>query len=183
MKPIKTDESNVNLTLPGAADLPATRCRFHDPGDGEESNGFETVWIADEDERERLASGAPVILRVWGNGHPPVSLVIPEIPAHRKAVDRDHASRALGALLAALKEKAETSLALLQPATEGQPKVTIGDVLPAPVDFLALWESSLDLTAQRGEIDEAIEKTLKEALDLAKGETEKADEDGREAGE
>lgn len=169
MRPIQTDDANTNLTLEGALPLPAQKCLFRDH-DGTETPGFETTWLPDEDERERVGAGAPILLRVWGDRHPPVQLVIPEIPAHRKAIDRDHATRAIGHLLAALQSR----LADVGSKAESQYPP---DALPEPVDFLALWESSLDLTAQKDELDEAIESTLQRAVD----ETSPADPDDANA--
>lgn len=35
-----------------------------------------SVWELDDDEREQIARGGTIELVVWGNGHPPVALVI-----------------------------------------------------------------------------------------------------------
>lgn len=48
--------------------------------DGPETPAMETAWFPTPDELVALAAGAPVILRVIGNGHPPVMLYTGEKP-------------------------------------------------------------------------------------------------------
>jgi hypothetical protein len=44
------------------------------------SPAMETAWEPTPDELARLNAGAPVILRVLGQQHPPVSLDVGEVP-------------------------------------------------------------------------------------------------------
>lgn len=37
-----------------------------------------SAWIPTPDELKRLNEGQPIHLHVWGNGHPPVALSVPE---------------------------------------------------------------------------------------------------------
>lgn len=78
MRPIKTEDSNSRLVIPEEehlpeserhGDVPVEKLFFRDD-DGETKPGFESTWQPDLGERRALANGAPVILRVWGEGHP-----------------------------------------------------------------------------------------------------------------
>jgi len=84
MRPVQTEASNVRLSLPndttGDGDLPAERCVDQD---GRQL--IETVWRPSPEERELLTSGADVTLRVWGAGHPPVSIGVTAPPASTTA--------------------------------------------------------------------------------------------------
>jgi hypothetical protein len=102
MKPVETEKSDVTLVLEGAGDLPAEKIELIHPDDeSNRSPGFETTWVPDDGERRALMNGAHVLLRVWGAGHPPVSLQVGEPP---EAGDRalaaqytfDHIVRAFG---------------------------------------------------------------------------------------
>lgn len=141
MRAVKHDRCNLNLTLPGGTeknDLPAERVRVVDEVLGD-SWAIETTWIADETERESVAAGSPVVLRVMGNGHPAVAMFVPEVAPDRAAIDRDHASRAIGRLYSELAEGS-------------------GDVSKMePTAFLGLWEQAVAETTQgAGEIDHLI---------------------------
>lgn len=38
------------------------------------SYGWQSAWYPNEEEKAAIAAGAPVVLTVWGKGHPPVGL-------------------------------------------------------------------------------------------------------------
>lgn len=145
MKAVRTDATNINLTLPGgtsANDLPAERCYFRDPNDTvdrPDDLGFETTWLPDEREREAVGAGAPILLRVWGAGHPPVSLVVPTIDTDRQAITADHAARAVGALYGALAERNRLP-------REVQDDERVGAELTAP-EFLDIWVDAVERTS------------------------------------
>lgn len=106
MDPVTTNRTNVVLSHEDAADLPAERIAIYpvdaDPdelGELEPQAGFETVWLPDAGERAAILNGAPVHLRVWGNGHPPVSLNAGEPPEDgdlKAMLERAHVNRAAG---------------------------------------------------------------------------------------
>lgn len=112
MKPVRTPDCDVTLTLPGGTDendLPAQRIMVYDSDLGETENdaklAFESLWLPDEAEARKLEAGAPVVLRVTGQQHPPVSLsvgnaVVPE----RELVARSTIDTAIGKLFADLVE-------------------------------------------------------------------------------
>jgi hypothetical protein len=39
-------------------------------------NDMVSAWIPTEEERAKIAAGAPILLKVCGRGHPPVMLVV-----------------------------------------------------------------------------------------------------------
>lgn len=103
MRPAKTERSNVVLTSEGVRDLPAEKIAIFPPGtDPSEVNGdggepgLETVWIPDDGERRAIANGAPIILRVWGEGHPPVALSAGNPTVLRALISKAHIDRAVG---------------------------------------------------------------------------------------
>lgn len=157
MKPVKTPDSNVNLTLPGGTadnDLPAQRILLYDGDAGETVEdaraGFESIWLPDENEARRLEAGAAVRLRIWGNGHPPVSLTVTDaVVPERELIDRGHVDRALGHLYGQLKVEIRDKLARYLMATEAfarVPENTLDDVLPEPAAFADLWVTAVDAT-------------------------------------
>lgn len=87
MRPQAVEGSNHVLTLPGdttgRGDLPAEVVLT------DEGRAFETTWVPSPDERRQIAAGANVLLRLYGTGHPPVSVettratVVPYVPAKR----------------------------------------------------------------------------------------------------
>lgn len=97
----------VELTAPGAQPLPAERCRFRDPSPPyAEGNGYETTWQPDIGERRALLNGAPVILRVWGDAHPPVHVGVGDPPPGGVVwVDRGLFMQALGRTFSALADQ------------------------------------------------------------------------------
>jgi hypothetical protein len=100
-KPPPMDNGHwVMLVAPGAEPLPAERCTFVDPADNSQrTNGYETTWDTDPGEQKALINGAPIILRVWGDAHPPVSVHVGEPgPNPRALVDRRLWLLALGKL-------------------------------------------------------------------------------------
>jgi hypothetical protein len=88
VKPVETQGSNTRLILPEEeglpddkrrGDLPIERCLFNDPETDEQKPGFESTWIPDDGERRAIVNGAPVVLRLWGNAHPPVKITVGDI--------------------------------------------------------------------------------------------------------
>lgn len=51
-----------------------------DKVNGENTPSMVTAWEPTPDELERLQRGAPVLLRVLGNIHPPVMISVGEVP-------------------------------------------------------------------------------------------------------
>lgn len=89
MRPVKTDSSNVRLIHPEEegkpddqrqGDLFAERMFLVDPETQDQRPGFESVWIPTDGERKALANGAPITLRLWGSGHPPVNMLVGDPP-------------------------------------------------------------------------------------------------------
>lgn len=112
MKPVRTSETNVVLTLSGGTrdnDLPAYRAMLFDARRGETKTdaqpGFVTTWMPTTAEATNLAAGACVELTIWGQGHPPVavSVTAATVP-DRELIDRGHVDRALGHLYAQLQQ-------------------------------------------------------------------------------
>jgi hypothetical protein len=61
--------------------LPLRDVVIHDTVNGPQTPAMETAWLPTPDELARLAAGAPVILRILGNVHPPVMVDVGEVPA------------------------------------------------------------------------------------------------------
>ena len=81
MKPRRTVESTNVLSLPGGTednDLWFTQLQ-----DEEGNHIFESVWTPTDKERVLIANGQNIALRVWGKGHPPVSLVVTDVELGR----------------------------------------------------------------------------------------------------
>lgn len=165
MNPHPTDRSNVRLTLPGgtnANDLPAERIRLyqadHPAGtDGAEeraTDGYESAWLPDEQEREAIGAGAPIMLIIWGRAHPPVQLHVPAVPEGRAAIDRDHAHRTLGRLYTLLEKR----LGDVSSKAESQYPP---DALPEPTELLTMWEQALADTAQAPDVADRVIAELK----------------------
>lgn len=156
MKAIHVPETNTNLVLPGhegERDLPATKIRSYDPGIGETEAdakpGIETVWAPDPDESIRLNCGAPIIVRIAGERHPPISVAVADIDEREHPqlwLAYDHSIRALGHLCGALRDHF---------IEEG--------ALPEPPEYLPLWEAAIKETAQ------APEAQVQEKLDGGQG--------------
>lgn len=109
MIPAKTPTSNVVLAgYGGVADLPAERVRLENPEQAGGDVGILSTWLVDEGEVRALANGAPIVLVVTGETHPPISLAVGEPPEETDAnplVNLDHARRAATWLLAELAER------------------------------------------------------------------------------
>lgn len=113
MKARRTDEKNFPLTLPGDPDgthtLYVERCRFFDPSMGEtEDNshpGYESLWQPNDLERLQLANGGDVLVRIWGSGHPPISVGVTYEPGEALYLKRAHVDRALEVLHRALVDR------------------------------------------------------------------------------
>lgn len=132
MRPAPTPDTNTILYLTDHdgtripdADLPAHR---HTTPDGD--THITSTWTPDPGERIALANGAPIHLHITGDVHPPVAITAgePDMTTARPLLDRDHATRAIGHLYAALSETDR-----LQPP------------MPGP-DFLDLWTTALAAT-------------------------------------
>lgn len=67
MTPIDFPEANMTLGLEGMKNLPVYKRT-----DGH----FVSAWMPSKEEREEIAKGAPVMLYVVGDGHPPVALKV-----------------------------------------------------------------------------------------------------------
>lgn len=140
--------AHVELTYPGAEPLYAERCKFRNPKPPfDESRGFETRWHPDLGEQRAVANGAPVILRVWGDGHPPVSVGAGNPDDSRQLrvlVDQRIYDRALGNLYGLLVE-------LLGGVERDEPATVIEYPVADsnweeldPDGFLALWQKAME---------------------------------------
>lgn len=72
MKPVITENTDVNFILPGGTDendLPAYRMF-----DSVRQPTICSVWQPTPEERVRLAAGENVRLVIWGTGQPPVAI-------------------------------------------------------------------------------------------------------------
>lgn len=65
----------------GYLGLPLRDVLVNDTVNGSSTPAMETAWEPTPDELARLNAGAPVILQVLGTGHPPVLLMVGEVPA------------------------------------------------------------------------------------------------------
>lgn len=80
MKPVKTQDSNARLILPEEEHLPEEERRGDLPiekmlfvgEDGVQRVGFESTWLLEDGERKALANGAPLVIKLWGQNHPPL---------------------------------------------------------------------------------------------------------------
>jgi hypothetical protein len=76
MKPRRTHDSDVVFRLEGGNednDLWVTV--YDDP-----AMALGSVWVPTDEERKRIAEGANIELIVWGEAHPPVTLVTNSTP-------------------------------------------------------------------------------------------------------
>lgn len=64
----------------GYLGLPLRDIVINDTVTGPNTPAMETAWFPTPDEIAAINSGAPVILRVVGTGHPPVMLLTGEVP-------------------------------------------------------------------------------------------------------
>lgn len=149
MDPIRTPRSNTVLTLPGgtsANDLPASKGT-----DGQDRPMFESVWQPDELERTHLANGAPVILHVWGERHPPVSVRAGVYAGEVKVLHTEHVTRALGYLHSALSERLSQYLldAPLGPDAGDGP----AGAIPTAPEFMDLWTEAVVATFAEPDAD------------------------------
>jgi len=64
----------------GYIGLPLRDIAINDSVNGPNTPAMETAWFPTPDELAALNAGAPVILRVLGNGHPPVMLYTGNLP-------------------------------------------------------------------------------------------------------
>lgn len=69
------------LSAPGCEDLHIRDYRFRvHPMAIETVPAMASVWMPDADELKRLADGAPIVLHILGQDHPPVMLTIDKPP-------------------------------------------------------------------------------------------------------
>jgi hypothetical protein len=72
MKPIPFKEANKVFTKPPSmTDEECSPLHVHNTGDA-----LISCWQPSEEEREAIARGEPIWLRVHGQGHPPVSIEV-----------------------------------------------------------------------------------------------------------
>lgn len=64
----------------GYLGLPVRDTAVIDSASGNKTHAMETAWFPDPKELEALQNGAPVILRILGQGHPPVMIETGEVP-------------------------------------------------------------------------------------------------------
>ena len=79
MNPIPIRPCSRTMTSPtGMEDECGTLeiCDTHDPIWG---NMMQSAWMPSDDERARIASGAPVMLSIVGTGHPVVAVFVGEL--------------------------------------------------------------------------------------------------------
>jgi hypothetical protein len=73
MTPGKIEGATVNLGAP--RDWSVEQRGACDPLWIRERDGtMESAWYPSDEEKRLIAEGRPVVLSVWGTGHPPVSL-------------------------------------------------------------------------------------------------------------
>lgn len=122
MKAIRTPDTNVTLTLPGAGEdgeLPATRAMLYDATRGQTERdatlGFVTKWQPDDAEARKLDAGACVEISIFGPGHPPIAVGVTDgVVPERELISRGHVNRAMGALYAALCDLAREAILQIQ---------------------------------------------------------------------
>lgn len=152
MRAIEHPQSNVKLTLPGgteANDLHAQRFMAYDPALDETPSdakpAFESHWAPDDDERARLSAGAPIVLQVHGEGHPPVAVGVAMIDTPPVIYEHAHVFRALGLLYAEIDNRIAQSTAALN-AGAALNAETVG--MPDPDSFIVAFEKALTETRE-----------------------------------
>lgn len=149
MEKIPHPNYNVRLAHPDfpdrSRDLLVERLRVEDPDNPDQHTwALESAWQPTEQELRALANGAPILLGVMGNGHPPVFLNAGE-PAEdcTPTYLATHIERALGHLHAALCDRLNEDI--------------VGEVYddnpPEPDDFLRMWKEALQATINPPEPD------------------------------
>lgn len=154
MKPVRTPDSDVTLTLPGGTDendLPAQRIMVYNADLGETEQdarlAFESLWMPSVDEARRIEAGAAICLRITGQQHPPVSLSVTKaVVPERELIDRAHVDRALGHLYGQLKAELRVSLDRLDGEGVVDQRVDVDHLLPAPASFADLWATAVTAT-------------------------------------
>jgi len=74
------DATRVIGQRQGYLGLPLRDEMVHDKATGQDTPSMVTAWEPTPDEIERLQRGAPVLLRVLGNVHPPVMITVGDVP-------------------------------------------------------------------------------------------------------
>jgi hypothetical protein len=143
LKAVRTETTDLELTLPGAGEdrtLPAQRIQAFDPelGETEEDahHAILTTWRPELGERRALVNGALVELVVHGTGHPPVSLTVGEPEDLEALLLKAHVDRAIGFLFSKLSDHLAAG--------------TFPKDAPA---CLELWAEALEQTADGQPID------------------------------
>jgi hypothetical protein len=161
LKAVRTEASDLELTLPGGGEdrtLPAQRVKAFDPELGESEadahDAIVTVWKPEDGERRALANGALIELVVHGSGHPPVSMGVGEPVDLDALLSKAHVDRAIGFFYSKLSDH----------LAEG--------TLPDAEGVVALWGEALEATADGQPID------LGAKLDEARERAEAADSNG-----
>lgn len=152
MRPVRTPESNVTLTLPGGTadnDLPATRAMLMDSSRGQTekdaSLGWVTVWQPDDAEARRLEAGGCVEINIWGKDHPPIAVgVTKAVVPERELIDRGHVDRALGLLYARLAAEGRMEALASGEDPDGELSRKI-----EPGEFVDLWIDCVNQTRNR----------------------------------
>jgi len=76
MRPRRTYESDSTLDLPGGNE--DNSLWFQHAVDGEDGHVFVSTWVPTEEERQLIIEGWNIELRIYGKGHPPVSMGLNE---------------------------------------------------------------------------------------------------------
>lgn len=76
MRPMPLADATRQMVAPSDWDEKNGKCETLDIHDAEIDGSpvMISAWRLDEGELEKLAAGAPVYLRIWGTGHPVVSI-------------------------------------------------------------------------------------------------------------
>ena len=64
----------------GYLGLPLRDVIINDTVTGPDTPAMETAWLPTPKEIAAIAAGAPIILRIIGNAHPPVMMEVGEVP-------------------------------------------------------------------------------------------------------
>lgn len=168
MKPIRTEETNVILELPGgtrANDLPVIRGKDH-----EDRQVWRSTWQPDPLELEHLIHGAPIQVDIWGDRHPPIAVRTGNVAAGEVAgLTANHIALAIGYFHASLEQRLTTGIAAAlnkhAPAasltTESGQELGAGAAralgYPDPDQFFAMWALAVAHTAEAAALSNAID--------------------------
>jgi hypothetical protein len=180
MKPVRTNETNVTLTLPGGNEdneLPAVRAMLMDSSrnqtERDASLGFVTTWQPDDAEARALEAGACIEVSIWGPGHPPIAVSVTQgLVPEREMIARGIVDRAMGVLYADLRERMAEAIDTHGVSVLGM-NTTEDAGLPDPSAFADMWSGAvkavLDDDARQARASD-LGRQVNEALDqLAPG--------------